>query len=410
MGNIDYQHLEQSPADDDATPKKDAKSRSNQLVVLALMVAIGAIALRAYTLRDPLQDMIVNPVMLQAAMRAAGGTPISTVAAANKLAGRGRTSGFQTRAMSIIAQRAGQETTAEAWLKQGLADADSAYLAQFELCLLYWNQGRRDLARESCRGTKDSALYWLNHGYVADQDGDKAEALAAFQMASSIDPELTEAWHQLGHALYIAKRYSEAIPVFERVMALEAQPEADVFYSLGESYLQVDNLKMARDVLDRGLERYPTERVYYLGMAETFRREGDLDTAESWYVRMLQRWPNDHQAWANRGEIALAGGRSQDAEGYFREATIIQPQDVGYWISLAMVAAETGDYSTVVEAYNRATALRPDDVSLWLQYGRYLVVVGRLREAKPVYERVLELEPDNREAAFQLDGLNGEQP
>lgn len=409
MGNIDYQHLDQPTAEESAAPERDARSRINQLVVMALVVAIGAVAMRAYTLRDDLRDAAINPVMLKTAMQAAAGTTISTVDAANKLAGRGRTSGFQARAMNIIAQRAGQETTAEAWLKQGLADPPSAYLAQFELCLLYWNQGRRDLARESCRGTKDSALYWLNHGYVADQAGDKAEALAAFQMASSIDPELTEAWHQLGHALFMAKRYGEAIPVFERVMALEALPEADVFYSLGESYLQVDNRQMARDVFDRGLQLYPTERTYYLGMAESFRREGDLDTAESWYVRMLQRWPDDHQAWANRGEIALAGGRAQDAESYFREATIIQPEDVGYWISLASIAADTGNYSTVVEAYSRATELRPEDANLWLQYGRYLVVVGRLREAKPVYERVLELEPDNREAAFQLDGLQGEQ-
>lgn len=405
MRRVDYQSLEQNQPEDAALPKSDVTSRIRLLIVIALIVALGAITLRVFSLRDDLQRMTANPTVLKSAMRAASGTPVSTVTTANKLIGRGQPSGFQTRAMSIIAQRAGQTTTAEAWLKQGLNDSSSAYLAQFELCLLYWNEGRRDLARETCRGTRDSAMYWLNYGYLADQNGEKADALAAFQMASSIDPGLTAAWHQLGHALFIAGRYAEAIVAYERVLALQSSPEADLFYSLGQSYLQMDNPKMARDVLERGLSLYPSERVYYLGMAESYRQEADLDTAESWYVRMLQRWPNDDQAWANRGEIAQATGRYQDAEEYFQEATRIEADDVGYWISLATVASETGNLPLVVEAYRQATALRPDDVSLWLQYGRYLVVVGNLSEARPVYERVLELEPGNREAAFQLAGL-----
>jgi tetratricopeptide (TPR) repeat protein len=405
MNRSEHQTLEQRRLDE--TVVSPSAFRVSRLITLAVVLGLIALGLRVMALRQTLSNTLVNPTLLTAAMQAASGTPVSTVAAAEILAGRAPLSGFQARAMSLIAQNAGQWTTAEAWLTQGLADPPSAYLAQFELCLLYWNQGQRDHAREACRDTKASAVFWLNRGYVADQNGERAEALAAFQMASSIDPDLVAAWQQLGHALLSAARHDEAILAYERVMALEATPQADVFYSLSLAYLEANNPTMARDVLNRGLMIYPAERVYYLAMAETYRHEDDLDTAESWYVRMLQRWPYDDQAWAKRGEIAVAAGRLRDAEEYFQEAATIQPNDVGYWINLASVASDTDNVRLATRAYQEAMALRPDDAAIWMQAGRFLAKSGKAGEARSVFEHVLELEPDNRDAMSQLAGLNG---
>lgn len=405
MNRSEHQTLEQRRLDE--TGVSPSAFRVSRLITLAVALGLIALGIRVVALRQALSDTLVNPTLLTAAMQSASGTPVSTVTTAEILAGRAPLSGFQARAMSLIAQNAGQWTTAEAWLTQGLADPPSAYLAQFELCLLYWNQGQRGHAREACRDTQASAVFWLNRGYVADQNGDRAEALAAFQMASSIDPDLVAAWHQLGHALLSAARHDEAILAYERVMALDATPQADVFYSLSLAYLEVDNPTMARDVLNRGLMVYPAERVYYLAMAETYRQEDDLDTAESWYVRMLQRWPYDAQAWAKRGEIAVAAGRLRDAAEYFQEAATIQPNDVGYWINLASAASATENVRLATRAYQEAMALRPNDTAIWMQAGRFLAGSGQAGEARSAFEHVLDLEPGNRDAMSQLAGLNG---
>lgn len=409
MNRGNYRTMGQPRPDEEVESSPAVSSLVGQLIWLAIVLGIAALGLRALAYRAELVGMVANPAVLKAAMAVIAGTPVSTVAAADMLVDRVPPSGFQTRALSLIARSAGQTTTAEAWLKQGLADPSAAYLAQFELCRLYWNEGRRAHAREACRGTMTSALYWLSNGYVADQNGDRAEALAAFQMASSIDPDLNAAWHQLGHALFLSGRFDEAILAYERLMALEGTPAADVYQSLSSAYLEVDNPEMARDVLNRGLMLYPTERGYYMGMAETYRQEGDLETAESWYVRMLQRWPDDDQAWARRGEIAVASGRLEDAEEYYQEAARIQPEDAGYWLSLALAAAATDNSSLAVEAYRKAMALRPDDGALWLESGRYLARVGQVEAARRAFEHVLELEPGNREVMIELVGLNGVQ-
>lgn len=366
--------------------------------------ALGLLVLfsRILGLGSDLAHKMPNPALLKTAMQA---EPADSLESAMPYAG-GEVSGLQARALAHTAQATGQHAAVEMWLRQGLADPDSGYLAQFELCRLYWNEGRRHDARAACRDTGASAVYWLERGYNASEIGQRADALAFFQMAADVDPELIAAWHQAGNALFGLARYAEAIPAYERVLALDQTPAADVIHSLGRAYLATDNPTMARDVLNRGLLFYPNQRELYLVMAETYRRESDQATAESWYVRILQRWPYDAQTWVNRAEVATADGRWNDALNYYQEAATLQPDDVSYWLALADAAVTTGSVGRATDAYQRAMALRPDDPGIWLRAGRFLADTDQVEEAHVAIERVLTLQPDNGEAAALLDALD----
>lgn len=315
-------------------------------------------------------------------------------------------SGFQARAFGRLAQAAGQRATDELWLRRGQDDPQSGYLSQFELCRLYWDEGRRDAARETCRDSGVSAVYWLEQGYAADQAGDRGQALAFFEMAAAVAPESMAAWHQAGNVLFGLARYEEAIPAFERVLALDATPPADAIHSLGQAYLEMGNPTMARDVLNRGLLIYPNQREFFLVMAATYRQEADLATAESWYVRILQRWPYDAQAWANRAEVAAADARWDDAIDYYQEATALRPEDVGQWLGLAAAAVAARNTPLATQAYQQAVALRPDDAAIWLRAGRFLAETDQVVEARAAFARVLDLQPDNAEAAAQMAALD----
>jgi len=380
-----------------ATSRAGRPTMAGRLAVAVLLLGLVVVAARLVAVRGALADAPTNAALLRATMG-------DGIIAADRLPAT--PSGVQARALSAMARRAGNKATAEAWLIRGLSDPTSAYLAQFELCRLYWQQGQQARARETCRGSVVSAHYWLNLGYLADQRSAPDEALAYFEMAAATDPELIAAWHQLARGLFAAQRYEEAVLAYERVMALDPTPVADVYHTLSLSYLALDNPTMARDVLERGLQVYPEQRPYYLNMAETFRAEGDLETADSWYARMLQRWPNDAQAWAARAQTAAEAGRFDVAVTYYQEATNNQPEGAGYWMSLAATLAETGQTVAATEAYRRAMALQPDNLSLWLHAGRFLAESGRRDDARAVFEHVLALQPENSEAAAQLSALS----
>lgn len=387
-------------------PAMNTRARDWSYWLVPVVFALAALMMvaRLADQRGVLANAVTYPTLLEAAMRASAGRPFDT-AALNEASPRGVPTGFQARAMSKVALAGGHSVTAERWLTHGLADSSSGYLSQFEMCLLQWNDGQRAKARETCRNTRESARYWLNRGYEADQTGDAAEALAFYQMASATNPDLVAAWHQVGRSLFAAGRHDEAILAYERVLALDQTAPVDVFDSLSLSYLAIGNPTMARDVLERGLLFYPGERTYYLNMATAFRAEGDPETADSWYARMLQRWPADAQAWAARAEVAVDTGRLNDAVTYYQEATKQRPQDVGYWLNLAAAAAAAERVGVATEAYETAMALQPENVGIFLHAGQFFMKSGQLPAAREAFEHVLALDPKSSEAATQLDEL-----
>lgn len=371
------------------------------LVVAALLLGVVVLLLRIFTARDGLLDRAANPSLLKAAMRTVA-DPSATVNAPDNLFADGAPSGLSARAMSAIALASGQPASAERWLTYGLTDPSSAYLSQFELCLLYWNEGQRAKAREVCRGTQASIRYWLSRGYHFEDLRQLEEALAYYDIAAAIDPDSAQAWYVMGRTLFGLDRYDEAITAYERMMVLDPTPPVDVYEALGRAYLKMDNLQLARDVLNRGLMVFPNQRTFFLAMADTYRAESDYRAADSWYARMLQRWPDDVQAWSGRGDMAVANDQLSDAVRYYQKAVEFRPLGFEYWLNLAKTARAGGDAVLADEAYREALMLQPDNPAVLLQVGQFYAETKRTAEAREIFERVLQLQPGNREATDQL--------
>jgi len=374
------------------------------IVRATLVVAAITLCVRLFSLRPLPDQAAVNVTLLKAVMTPASRS--SNQESSTDISSLKRpVSGFQARALAQLAAVVDDSAAVETWLAEGLTDQPSFELTQFELCLLYWNAGRRDVALQACQGTRASAKYWLNQGLNQLGLGNQDEALAYFQMAGYTDSSNAEAWRQLGLGLFAGGYYDKAVIALERVFALESKPPADVYESLGAAYLKLNNVAMARDIFNRGLSVYPDDRVLYLGISDTYRLENDFAAADSWYSRLLQRWPYDAHAWGLRGQLAEQDGRMEDAVTYYEEAIATQPDGLGYWLNLALAAQATGDIPQATEAYLRVLEFRPEDTSTLLQVGRFLVETDQIDEARELFERVLVLQPDNDEAAALLAGL-----
>jgi tetratricopeptide (TPR) repeat protein len=388
-------------------PLPTANRTARLVAILTAVVLVLLLVSRLVDLGDRLGQTGRNREVLRAALLSRESAPTASVAAPPAAA---TVTGVEARAMAQQAVVAGQPLEAEAWLLAGMTEAGSSFLTQFQLCRLYWELGASARALQACRGTVVSADYWLNAGYRALDAGSPQDALALFELAAYTDPQKAEAWRRYGHALLADNRPEEAVVALERVLFLPPIPDPDVYRTLAEAYLSLDNVTMARDVLDEGLRNYPEQRDFYRTMAESFLAEDDTQTADSWYVRLLQRWPFESGVWAARGRLALDNGRVSDAVDYFQQAAANRPDGFGYWMNLAEAGVAANDAGLVAEATSKALALRPDDAGLWLQAGRYLTTTGQQDAARAVFERVLALQPDNLEAANELAAITGVTP
>lgn len=245
---------------------------------------------------------------------------------------------------------------AQAWLEAGLSD-DSHTLTALQLCLWYWEVGRRDDAAAACRQSEGTTIYWIRQGIAAQIAGDNSQAIAFFEMATQVEPESAEAWFRLGVMMQQEARYEEAIVAYREAVA----GGYEAYDSLGAMYLQLGQLEAARQVLLEGISVYPEARYTYLNLALVAEAEEKWGEAGDWYQQLMTVAPDYGPGFAGRGRIAVRLGAYAEAVPYFQEATQVEPNRLSHWLELGNAAAQAGDTITAEQAYQQALLLQPDN-------------------------------------------------
>jgi serine/threonine protein kinase len=89
-----------------------------------------------------------------------------------------------------------------------------------ELAAIY-EQLTAEKAWEPAVGAELDAVEWSNKGVSLSHLQRYAEAIACYEQALELNPELKEAWNNKGMALTALQRYPEALECFERALALD---------------------------------------------------------------------------------------------------------------------------------------------------------------------------------------------
>ncbi len=121
----------------------------------------------------------------------------------------------------------------------------------------------------------------LSHGDLA--------AAVCYQEATRLNPNLSQAWLDLGSTLLALDKHEQAIPAFRS--ALIAQPEStQAMLALGQTALHVADLATAEDAFTRLRELQPNNIEAYRGLGRIYRKRRDFATARACFVRvrMLQ--------------------------------------------------------------------------------------------------------------------------
>jgi Flp pilus assembly protein TadD len=171
------------------------------------------------------------------------------------------------------------------------------------------------------------ALYYSNRGAEVLREGKNAVGLELLRKAVKLDPELAEAWVNLG----VAERRSGDLVAAEAAYrkALEVDPSTISGYQNLASLLRRSGREReAEDLLalvDRTGNRNPFS---YLALGDLSLRLGRLEEAGRFYRRALRLDPSQAESQAALGSWALAAGKIRDAQKYLRKAQRIDPKNI----------------------------------------------------------------------------------
>ena len=255
-------------------------------------------------------------------------------------------------------------------------------------------------------------------------------ALASFDQAAQIKPDMPELWNERGSLLSDMKRYSDALDSYDR--ALAARPDlAPVHYNRGNALRELkreeeavasfdraialepgfiqawNNRGSALNVLKRhqeAVESFDKVLAIQPGIAETWNNRGIALTAMKQheealasYERAVTHNPGFARAWDNRGTLLRELGRPNEALASHDKALMIDPGMAAAWFNRANVLREQRHLEESLKSYDGALALARDYAAAWTNRGIVLRDLKRIPEALASYGKALAINPDDVE-------------
>jgi tetratricopeptide (TPR) repeat protein len=253
-------------------------------------------------------------------------------------------------------------------------------------------QGQVDVAIKEFQKATESdpnlAEAFLDLGEVYLETHDYPAAVIALKRALELNPEIDAAQLQLGFALLAQGYAEEAIPHLDRVHALGA---------LGIAQIETGRYEAAVENLTAALVNHPADPdlLYYLGRASGLLSKKSIDT-------LVALYPDSARAHQAMAENYFVLRQMPQAEKEFSDA-LRQRQDIaGLHLELGLVYAGAGQWSKAEEAFRIEAKLRPGNAEAAYRLGAVLLQQGKSREALAELERSDHLQPDMPETLYSL--------
>ncbi len=200
-----------------------------------------------------------------------------------------------------------------------------------------------------------------------EESGDFGRALASYNEALRLDPDVAEAWGGLGALHDRLGLRDEAVADFREVVRI-----------------------------------HPAQAVAWQNLGLLYRRQGRLEDAAAAYREALRHEPDMAEAWYGLGTVQTSLGLGSDATVAFRRAVALQPDHAKAWLALATLHDKHAEHAEAVAAYREAVRLKPEDGNTWYNLGVLLREQGQAQAAIPAFLEAVRLMPRDIDAWYGL--------
>jgi tetratricopeptide (TPR) repeat protein len=232
--------------------------------------------------------------------------------------------------------------------------------------------------------------------------GRSSDAVAALRRAVSLKPEMGDAWRALGDHLNALgdvqgadAAYAQHIKSATRDPRLLAPAAA----------LCEGNIAVAEQLLRQHLKRFPTDVVAIRMLAEVAARLGRYRDSESLLARCLELAPGFNAARHNYALVLQRQDRFAEALREVERLLQADPTDTGGRNLKAALLGRLGEVQQSAEIYRQVLDQFPTHPKVWHSYGHALRTAGAQADSVAAYRRSIELLPGYGEAYWSLANL-----
>ncbi|MBX7526025.1 tetratricopeptide repeat-containing sulfotransferase family protein [Qipengyuania vesicularis] len=243
---------------------------------------------------------------------------------------------------------------------------------------------------------------WQEAGHLARAQGRRDDAIAAYSLATRLNPALDASWRALADELQGASRMAEAAAAKAQAERIAALPRELVAVT---HHLHEGRLLRAEEICRHFLRANPRNVEGMRLLAQIGIKLGILDDAEFLLDSAAAFEPDNVQvrldyidALRRRQKFEKA---RDEAEGLYAR----DPENPLFQSHLAIESMQTGDFDRAFELFDAVLEKLPGDAATLTSRGHALKTTGKQEAAVASYRAAFAAKPDHGDAYYALANL-----
>jgi predicted O-linked N-acetylglucosamine transferase (SPINDLY family) len=255
------------------------------------------------------------------------------------------------------------------------------------------------LCRAACEANPGNARAFHLRGIVMHQLR-RPDAASMLARAIALDPT-AEALSDRGVILAANAQFSEALPCFERALAIKPS-YLDARNNLARTLRSLGRLDQAIEQFEMVLQAAPRSPAAHFELGAACEAAGHSGAAERHYRQAIALQPRFFEACLHLARVLQAQERPLEALGYAEQAVALRAESGGARNNLGNVLRALGRSQQAIGQYEAALKLDPQLVIAHYNCGLALRGEGRIADAREHFARAFALEPRALEAELAL--------
>lgn len=239
------------------------------------------------------------------------------------------------------------------------------------------------------------------------------EAISIFQVLIEAEPEREKWPYMLGYQYYDRQEWREAINWFARALELR-EDYLVVLYRKGYAHVQLGEITEAQTLLSKcvnlwrkitDIELQQRESKTYsdacFQLGKMLMERGQADRAVNAFIDAVKYDQTDAHKHYNLGKANFGIGRYDEALSCFKEADRLEPRKdyIQYYIARTLTAQ--GEFEQAERVYNGIPAGRRK-AYIWQYMGEMYLAWGRINQALETLQTAIKLERNNHNTFYLL--------
>jgi tetratricopeptide (TPR) repeat protein/S1-C subfamily serine protease len=247
---------------------------------------------------------------------------------------------------------------------------------------------------------------WYARGLALRGQDKYQEALASFEKMTQIRFDLYQGWRERGIALYKLNRYPDALASFDKAIALNDK-DSVLYMWRGHLLYKLKRYPAAIDAYSQAIKLKPHPFAYN-NRGATRADLGDKQGAIADFNKVIELKPDDAEAYSNRGVARSHLGDKQGAIADYTKAIELQPDDADAYYNRGVDRYELGDKQKAIADFSKAIELKPDLAVAYYNRGVDRSGLGDKQGAIADYNKAIELKPDLAQAYNNRGGARSD--